>query len=140
MSWSEQEHNAVVKSLAIACEITGTVLSDAAQRFILEELSGMNAGAVLGGLRRCARECKGRLALADVLKAVEHIDRKQISDERASRDVFLTQLRGLALVESIEWDARHPEAVQAKLEAKGYRFQAVTKPVRQLPHWTEDSE
>jgi hypothetical protein len=136
-----EERNSVVKALAIACEVTGTSLSDPAKSFILSELESRSASDVLVGLRRCARECKGRLSLAEILKAIDHVDRKLISDERAARSAYLTQLRGCALVECIPWNEADPDSVRRQLEEKGYRFRETPrKPVKALPHWTEQGE
>lgn len=139
MPWSKNERDEVVKGLAVVCEVTGTSLSGPARTFMLGELDGYPAKDVLLGLRKCARECKGRLALGDVVKAIEAVDRKALSDARAARSVYLTHLRGAALVESIAWNEADPESVRAELEKKGYRFgrKAIPAPAKSLPHWNE---
>lgn len=137
MPWSASERDEVLKGLAVVCEVTGTQLSGPAKTFMLGELETYSAGEVLRGLDRCAREVKGRLALSDIVRAVEFIDRKALSDARAARSVYLTHLRGCALVERIAWDENDPESVRRALEAKGYTFGLQVKAPKCLPHWTE---
>lgn len=139
MPWLASERDEVVKALAIVCEVTGTSLSGPARTFMLGELAGYPVKDVLLGLRKCGRECKGKLSLGDVVRAIEHVDRKALSDARAARSVYLTQLRGAALVERIPWNEADPESVRRELEAKGYNFgrKAVPAPARTLPHWNE---
>lgn len=143
MAWSEDDIVAVTQALAVVCEVTGTGMSDPAKRFVLRELESHPAQDVLRGLERSSKECKGRLTLADIVKAIEFVDRKALSDARAARSAYLTKLRGCALVERIPWNEVNPESVREQLEAKGYRFGTTgttSKPIRSLPHWTENDE
>lgn len=137
MPWSESERDEVLKGLAVTCEVTGTDLSTPARKFMVQQLEAHPAKDVLRGLEKCARECKGRLALADVVKAIGFVDRKALSDARAARSAYLTHLRGCALVERIEWVESDPESVRRALEAKGYKFGPPAKAVKALPHWSE---
>lgn len=138
MPWSANERDEIVKALAVTCEITGTQLSGPAKTYMLAELESYSAAEALQGLRRAGRECKGKLALADITKAIAFVDRKALSDARAARSAYLTKLRGCALVERIPWNEANPEAVREELEAKGYRFGTAARPaVRSLPHWQE---
>jgi hypothetical protein len=142
--WEPSERDAVVKALAVTSEITGTNLSEAAVAFMLQELSARPASRVVEAIRGCARECKGRLTLGDVIERLDHVDRKAISDQHARREAYLTTLRGLALVEAIDWcGGRDIERVISELEAKGYRIRQgapTPAPSRSLPHWTERDE
>jgi hypothetical protein len=137
MPWSVSERDEIVKALAVTCEVTGTSLSGPAKTFMLVQLEAHPAADVLRGLLRCAHEVKGRLALADVVKAISFVDRRALSDGRAARSAYLTKLRGCALVERIAWNDADPESVRRELEAKGYRFTETPKQVRALPHWQE---
>lgn len=69
--WTTQEKDAVIKALAVVCELTQTVYSDAAQKVVLAQLSGYPSAQVLKSLERCAAECKYKLTLADVIQRLE---------------------------------------------------------------------
>lgn len=58
---------AIIKGLAVACELTNTVLSEAAASALLDELTPYSESQVLGALRKCCKEIKGRVTLADIL-------------------------------------------------------------------------
>ena len=131
----------MVKGLAVVCEVTGTTLSGPAKTFLLGQLEKYPCEEVLRGLTRCAHECRGKLSLAEVVKAIEFVDRKALSDARAARSAYLTMLRGCALIARVEWNAKDPESVRRALEAKGYHFKEQEKPEpKRLPHWTEEAE
>ena len=57
----------IVEALAVVAELTGTELSQAAMRVMVEDLAVHPTGDVLTALDRCRRECRHRLTLADVL-------------------------------------------------------------------------
>jgi hypothetical protein len=62
----------LVKAYFVAVEVTGTPpLSDAAVGVILKDLSTYPEAQVLGALRRCCREVKGKLTLADIILRLE---------------------------------------------------------------------
>ena len=69
--WSSEQHNEIVKALAVVSEVMGTEVSPAAAQLMVGELSAYPANAVLKALRRCARECKHRLVLADVIERID---------------------------------------------------------------------
>ena len=71
MPWDRSQQEAVVKTLAIVCELTGTQLSDPAKGMMVKQLAGYPARQVLGSLERCAAECKFKLTLADVISRLE---------------------------------------------------------------------
>lgn len=141
MSWSPSELDEVIKALAVVCEVTGTTFSSGARGFIMRELEKHNSKQVLSALERCASNCKTRLTLGAIVHELDHVDRKKLSDERASRSAYLTQLRGLALVENIPWEAGEDE-VHRRLLEKGYKLGAPwpKKEIKSLPHWTEDHD
>lgn len=62
---------ALVKALAVACELTNTYLSEAAAEVMLEELKPYPEAHVVGALRKCCKELKSRLTLADVLSRLD---------------------------------------------------------------------
>lgn len=57
----------LLKSLAVAVELTGTELSKAAARVMAEDLAQYPEGQVIAALARCRRELRGRLTVPDVL-------------------------------------------------------------------------
>lgn len=138
MAWTDEETTEILKALAVACELTGTTYSEPARKLILEELQAYPAGRVSTALRQCLKSCNGKLTLGAVVRQMEHVDRKALSDQRASRDAYLTHLRGCALIERIAWSPSDPESVRRALEAKGYRFASTPeKPKALMPHWSE---
>lgn len=56
----------IIQTLGIVAEVVGHELSAAAARLMVESLSRWPDDLVLAALRRCARECRGRLTLADI--------------------------------------------------------------------------
>lgn len=71
MSWSDKEHEAVVKTLAIVCEVTQTEYSAPARLLVVKQLSAYPARQVLASLERCAAECRFKLTLADVISRLD---------------------------------------------------------------------
>ncbi len=69
--WTDAENDSAIKMLAVVCEVTGTTVSDAAARLMVEELGTYPCAQVLGALRRCAKECKFKLTLADVIDRLD---------------------------------------------------------------------
>jgi hypothetical protein len=84
MRWADSDYQAVVKTLAVVCEVTGAEFSDAAKKLILDHLQGYSPNAVMRALNRCAVTCKHRLTLADVVEQVES-QRYAIPDAKATR-------------------------------------------------------
>ncbi len=61
----------ILEAIAVTCELTSTTLSEAAIRVIVETLSEYPEPQVLGAMRRCCKELKSRLTLADILTRLE---------------------------------------------------------------------
>ena len=61
----------IIKALAVAAELTGTELSDAAMQVMVDELAAYPLETVLNSLNRCRRELTGRLSLAAILQRLE---------------------------------------------------------------------
>ena len=61
----------VLQALAVAAELTGTLLSPAAARVFAADLAGYPESQVLGALNRCRKELRGKLTLADVLSRLD---------------------------------------------------------------------
>lgn len=57
----------VIKALRVTAEMCGSQYSDDAARMFVADLSMYPVDQVLGALRRCRREVKGRLTVADVI-------------------------------------------------------------------------
>jgi hypothetical protein len=62
--------NPLVNMLRATAELTGTQLSEVAASMLLEELSHYEAQQVAVALRRCLKEVRGRLTLADILQRI----------------------------------------------------------------------
>ena len=62
---------AVLKAIAVTCELTSTNLSEAAIRLMVDSLSEYPETQVLGALRKCCKELRSRLTLADILTRIE---------------------------------------------------------------------
>lgn len=71
MTWGDAELSTVIKTLAVVCEVTGTVLSTAAQDLVVRSLQAYPAAHVLGALNRCASECRFKLTLADIVSRLD---------------------------------------------------------------------
>lgn len=61
----------LIQALTVTLEVTNTDLSDGAIKVMLADLVNYPEPQVLGALKRCTREVKGRLTLADVLQRIE---------------------------------------------------------------------
>lgn len=141
MAWSSEETEQITKALAVVAELTGTEFSAPARAYLLRELTGYPARRVLDGLHRAGRECTGKLTLGGIVKALDFVDRKTLSDAAAAKRHEETQLRLLAMTENIPWESGI-ERVREQLVAKGYRLgnSAPRKEVRSLPHWQDKDE
>lgn len=126
-----EERNAVVKALAVVCEITGTSLSEAAQSLMVKHLTGYPAPMVLGSLHRCAAECKFKLTLADV---ISRLDDGRLGAETAW-SLFPKREEDAGLVTdemSVAWGAASPlydagDAIGARMAFKETYEQEVRK-------------
>lgn len=70
MAWTDEEHNAIVKALAVASEVTGADWSQPTCAFVLAELANAPASAVLTALRAAARD-QDKLTVGRIR---EHVD------------------------------------------------------------------
>lgn len=61
----------IAKALAVTAELTGTDLTPAAARVMVQDLTEWPEEQVLAALRRCRRELKGRLTLAAILERID---------------------------------------------------------------------
>lgn len=62
----------LIEAIAVAQEVTGTPLgSDAAIEAMVMDLQGYPEGQVLAAIRRCMREVKGKLTLADIITRID---------------------------------------------------------------------
>lgn len=105
MPWNASERDEIVKALAVVCELTGADFSQPARQYFLQELGGYGAADVLPALKACARECKRKLSLADV---IEKIEEKREKDKAASYWAMLSDesdLRRRALTAGIPWES-----------------------------------
>lgn len=62
---------ALVKALAVTCELTGTTMTEAAAEVMVEDLKLYPEQQVLKALHRCRRELRGHLTLHDILTRLE---------------------------------------------------------------------
>lgn len=83
MPWSEEEHDAIVKMLAIVCEVTGTTLSGPAKMLILAKLGTYRAPGVLRALDMASTTCKYRLTLADICEHLSNAPLPPASEVKA---------------------------------------------------------
>jgi hypothetical protein len=63
--------NELAAALAVTAEITGTDLSQGAAIVMAQELAAYDRGQVLGALKRCRRELRGRLTMAAVIERLD---------------------------------------------------------------------
>lgn len=61
----------LLEALAVTIELTGTQASEAAIRIMAADLSAYPLNQVLGALRRCRLELKGRLTVAEVVSRLD---------------------------------------------------------------------
>lgn len=62
---------AVIKALAVACELTGTEISEPAARVMAGDLALYPEDQVIGALERCRKEIRGRLTIVDVISRLQ---------------------------------------------------------------------
>ena len=61
----------LLEAIAVTCELTSTNLRESAIRVMVDNLSEYPETQVLGALRKCCRELRGKLTLADILSRIE---------------------------------------------------------------------
>ena len=61
----------VLEAIAVTCELTSTNLSEPAIRVMVDTLSEYPEPQVLGAMRKCCKELKSRLTLADILTRLD---------------------------------------------------------------------
>lgn len=71
----------VIKAIAVAAELTGAELSEAAVRVMEADLAAYPEPVVLAALDRCRRELKGRLTLGAVMERLAGADGRPGADE-----------------------------------------------------------
>lgn len=73
--------NEILKAIAVTAEMTQTEFSKHALMAMVQELSAYPEADVLNALRKCYREIKSRLTLADIIERVELADGRPKADE-----------------------------------------------------------
>lgn len=71
----------ILKAIAVTAEITQTEFSKHALMAMVQELSVYPEIEVLSALRKCYREVKSRLTLADIIERIETSDGRPKADE-----------------------------------------------------------
>jgi len=61
----------LIEALAITAELTGATLSPAAAKVLLADLSIYPEDMVLGALRRCRKEMKGRFCIQEIISRLD---------------------------------------------------------------------
>jgi hypothetical protein len=69
--WSASENDRLLEVFGAVCEATGAQFSATALDLMLEQLKPYPALAVARALKRCLRECRSRLLLADILERID---------------------------------------------------------------------
>lgn len=62
---------ALLEAIGVACELTSTSLSEGAISVMAEECKKYPEAQVLGAIRKCCKQVKSRLTLADILTRLE---------------------------------------------------------------------
>lgn len=60
----------ILQAVAVTAELTGTQLSEAAARMLINDLAGEDETELLAALTRCRRELKGRLTVGEILSRI----------------------------------------------------------------------
>lgn len=81
---NQEQEIKTVKALGVVLEMAGQEISEAAMDMMASELSQFEFGAVQNALRKCARECKYKITLAEI---IDRIDDGRPSPEKAWQDV-----------------------------------------------------
>jgi hypothetical protein len=98
----------LVEAVAVTAELTGSELSEAAIRAIVQDLSGYPQEQVFKALRKCRRELTGKLTLAQIISRIDgghpSADEAwaQVSTDDEGRTLVVTK-QAMAAME----DARH---------------------------------
>lgn len=107
MAWDDREHDAVVKSLAVVCELTGSSFSEPARIMLVKQLAGYPAPVVVKSLERCAAECKFKLTLADIIQRLD--DGRPGAEEAWASFPKTEDAAGVVTTEmSVAWGAASP--------------------------------
>lgn len=61
----------LIQALAVTAELTGSRLSEGAATVMVDDLSEYPLAQVLGALKKCRRELKGRLTIAEILSRLD---------------------------------------------------------------------
>lgn len=65
------ETSSLIDTLLATAEVCGVVMNPAAGALMVEDLRGFPIQQVMGALRKCRREVKGRLTLADIVNRLD---------------------------------------------------------------------
>lgn len=130
MAWSDKENDAVVKTLAVVCEITQTEYSAPARQLVVRQLSAYPVRQVLGALERCAAECRFKLTLADVISRLD--DGRPGAEQAWASFPKSEDLAGLVTDEmSAAWGAAAPLYASDKVGARMAFKEAYDREIRQ---------
>lgn len=61
----------LIKACAVTAELTGSEMTDAAAKVMVDDLSVYPPEQVFGALKRCRRELRGRLTLAEIIARLD---------------------------------------------------------------------
>ena len=61
----------LIEALAVTAEITGTTMTDAAAKMMINDLIVYPEQFIFAALTKCRREIKGRLTLADIISRID---------------------------------------------------------------------
>lgn len=65
------EKKQLIEAVGATAELTGTELSSAAKKMMVDDLTGFPLAQVLPALVRCRRELKGRLTIAAIIERID---------------------------------------------------------------------
>jgi hypothetical protein len=121
----------LIQAIAVTLEVTGSpAMSDAAVKVMLRDLAGYPEPLVLAALRRCMREVKGKLTLADVIQRIDdgrptpEVAWSMVPKDEAGSVCWTTEMRdAYALAHSLVKQGELVQARVAFLEAYRVRVQ-----------------
>ena len=61
----------LIKALAVTAELCGAQFSEGAARVFVQDLAGFDPTQILGALKRCRQEVRGRLTVSDVITRLD---------------------------------------------------------------------
>jgi hypothetical protein len=129
----------IAKALAVALEVTGSpAMSVAAGTAFTRDLEAYPEPLVLAALRRCMREVKGKLTLADVIQRIDdgrptpEVAWSMVPKDEGASVCWTTEMRdAYALAHSL---VKQGELVQARMAfIEGYRIRVQSARDARLP-------